>query len=253
MRCALRCVPARLPRCAAQPADRRLTLPPGVGAGASPVAFFRAVGMTSSWTLSSGSVSRCPSAALIHRPPCQCAQHGRMISVQQRRKARRVGNVVSGLIPSFLTSDCSRSPLLPAAAARRGSPGRRSTAFSRRCRPPRRRRPSQASTSPQARARPRPAPTRPLGAPRLASPSSSPRLSLCIPARAGWDVERGDVSGGGIRPQLLVSLTAPKLCARGFAGEHHYLGVRRGRAREGSCDSFPRGGCRACRMLLAAC
>lgn len=29
-----------------------------------------------------------------------------------------------------------------------------------------------------------------------------------------------------IRPDLLISLTAPKLCARFFAGRHHYLGGR---------------------------
>jgi hypothetical protein len=42
----------------------------------------------------------------------------------------------------------------------------------------------------------------------------------------GWDVERGDVAGDGLRPELLISLTAPKLCARSFTGRHHYLGVR---------------------------
>lgn len=41
-----------------------------------------------------------------------------------------------------------------------------------------------------------------------------------------WDVERGDVSGGGLRPHMLVSLTAPKLCAQQFGGSHHYLGGR---------------------------
>lgn len=39
-------------------------------------------------------------------------------------------------------------------------------------------------------------------------------------------MENGDVRGQGIRPQLLVSLTAPKLCARSFEGPHHFLGVR---------------------------
>lgn len=41
-----------------------------------------------------------------------------------------------------------------------------------------------------------------------------------------WDVEHGDASGGGLRPDMLVSLTAPKQCARQFAGSHHYLGGR---------------------------
>jgi hypothetical protein len=47
--------------------------------------------------------------------------------------------------------------------------------------------------------------------------------AACAP---GWDVERGDVAGDGLRPELLVSLTAPKQGARRFAGRHHYLGVR---------------------------
>jgi pyridoxal 5'-phosphate synthase / NAD(P)H-hydrate epimerase len=44
---------------------------------------------------------------------------------------------------------------------------------------------------------------------------------------AGWDVENGDVSQLGIAmPHVLVSLTAPKLCAKHFTGPHHYLGGR---------------------------
>ena len=41
-----------------------------------------------------------------------------------------------------------------------------------------------------------------------------------------WSVEAGDESGTGLRPDMLVSLTTPKLCARQFAGAHHYLGGR---------------------------
>ena len=51
-----------------------------------------------------------------------------------------------------------------------------------------------------------------------------PVVSIDVPS--GWDVDRGDVSGDGLRPDMLISLTAPKLCARAFAGRHHYLGVR---------------------------
>ena len=40
----------------------------------------------------------------------------------------------------------------------------------------------------------------------------------------GWDVEKGDEDG--IKPDMLISLTAPKLCARYFTGPHHYLGGR---------------------------
>lgn len=49
-------------------------------------------------------------------------------------------------------------------------------------------------------------------------------VSVDIPS--GWDVEKGDVGGAGIRPDMLVSLTTPKLCAKGFTGPHHYLGGR---------------------------
>lgn len=39
-------------------------------------------------------------------------------------------------------------------------------------------------------------------------------------------MEAGDKSGDGLRPDMLVSLTAPKECARQFSGSHHYLGGR---------------------------
>ncbi|XP_065852198.1 pyridoxine/pyridoxamine 5'-phosphate oxidase 1, chloroplastic isoform X2 [Euphorbia lathyris] len=49
-------------------------------------------------------------------------------------------------------------------------------------------------------------------------------VSVDIPS--GWHVEEGDVGGEGIKPDLLVSLTAPKLCAKKFSGPHHFLGGR---------------------------
>lgn len=49
-------------------------------------------------------------------------------------------------------------------------------------------------------------------------------VSVDIPS--GWHVEEGDVNGTGIKPDLLVSLTAPKLCAKKFGGPHHFLGGR---------------------------
>lgn len=51
---------------------------------------------------------------------------------------------------------------------------------------------------------------------------SIPIVSVDIPS--GWDVENGNMDG--IRPDVLISLTAPKLCATNFRGEHHYLGGR---------------------------
>jgi hydroxyethylthiazole kinase-like uncharacterized protein yjeF len=46
-----------------------------------------------------------------------------------------------------------------------------------------------------------------------------------IDVPSGWDVEKGDVQKTGFAPALLVSLTAPKLCAKNFSGQH-YLGGR---------------------------
>ena len=39
-------------------------------------------------------------------------------------------------------------------------------------------------------------------------------------------MERGDVAGDGLKPAMLISLTAPKAGVRAFAGPHHFLGVR---------------------------
>ncbi|GAV66799.1 Pyridox_oxidase domain-containing protein/YjeF_N domain-containing protein/PNPOx_C domain-containing protein [Cephalotus follicularis] len=49
-------------------------------------------------------------------------------------------------------------------------------------------------------------------------------VSVDIPS--GWHVEEGDIGGQGIKPDMLVSLTAPKLCAKSFHGPHHFLGGR---------------------------
>ncbi|KAJ7520190.1 hypothetical protein O6H91_20G071200 [Diphasiastrum complanatum] len=49
-------------------------------------------------------------------------------------------------------------------------------------------------------------------------------VSVDIPS--GWHVEEGDINGIGLHPDMLVSLTAPKLCARKFKGLHHFLGGR---------------------------
>ncbi|KAG8091381.1 hypothetical protein GUJ93_ZPchr0012g19602 [Zizania palustris] len=49
-------------------------------------------------------------------------------------------------------------------------------------------------------------------------------VSIDIPS--GWHVEEGDVNGEGFKPDMLVSLTVPKLCARKFTGPNHFLGGR---------------------------
>jgi NAD(P)H-hydrate epimerase len=54
--------------------------------------------------------------------------------------------------------------------------------------------------------------------------AKAPIAALDIPS--GWDVEKGNVSGKGLNPDFLISLTAPKLCAKNFAGRFHYLGGR---------------------------
>ncbi|KAG0309474.1 hypothetical protein BGZ98_001986 [Dissophora globulifera] len=43
---------------------------------------------------------------------------------------------------------------------------------------------------------------------------------------SAWDVEKGNLDGAGIRPTMLVSLTAPKEGAKDFTGPYHYLGGR---------------------------
>lgn len=57
-----------------------------------------------------------------------------------------------------------------------------------------------------------------------ASECTVPVVSVDIPS--GWDVESGPPEGRAIRPDMLVSLTAPKLCAKLFKGRFHYLGGR---------------------------
>ena len=49
----------------------------------------------------------------------------------------------------------------------------------------------------------------------------------CVDIPSGWDVEQGDVSGlYPTHPDMLISLTAPKYCAKSFKGKYHYLGGR---------------------------
>ena len=56
---------------------------------------------------------------------------------------------------------------------------------------------------------------------------SVPVISVDIPS--GWDVESGPPNDGetpSLNPDMLISLTAPKKCAKFFKGNHHYLGGR---------------------------
>ncbi|XP_013112398.1 NAD(P)H-hydrate epimerase isoform X2 [Stomoxys calcitrans] len=51
-----------------------------------------------------------------------------------------------------------------------------------------------------------------------------PIASIDIPS--GWHVENGKNDECCFEPSLLISLTAPKLCAKLYKGPHHYLGGR---------------------------
>ncbi|XP_047965390.1 pyridoxine/pyridoxamine 5'-phosphate oxidase 1, chloroplastic-like [Salvia hispanica] len=53
----------------------------------------------------------------------------------------------------------------------------------------------------------------------------SPKI-VSVDVPSGWHVEDGDISGKGIKPDMLVSLIAPKLCVKRFDGPHHFLGGR---------------------------
>ncbi len=61
-----------------------------------------------------------------------------------------------------------------------------------------------------------------------ASEAKKPFAVVAVDVPSGFHVEDGDVHGlyGDHHPHMLISLTAPKLCARTFRGELHYLGGR---------------------------
>eukprot|EP00871_Galdieria_phlegrea_P005275 jgi/Galph1/5749/GphlegSOOS_G4368.1 len=52
---------------------------------------------------------------------------------------------------------------------------------------------------------------------------SASKVAVDIPS--GWDVNEGDIYGVDFTPDMLISLTAPKLCSRTFSGIH-YVGGR---------------------------
>lgn len=51
----------------------------------------------------------------------------------------------------------------------------------------------------------------------------TPICSVDIPS--GWEVE-SESNENGLKPEMLISLTAPKLCAKQFKGKYHYLAGR---------------------------
>ena len=58
---------------------------------------------------------------------------------------------------------------------------------------------------------------------KLLRETQVPIAAIDIPS--GWDVEAGDIGVGVKQPALLISLTAPKLCAAAYKGRH-FLGGR---------------------------
>jgi len=54
----------------------------------------------------------------------------------------------------------------------------------------------------------------------VASMASSGVPVVAVDVPSGWDVDRGDVHDTGLDPELLISLTLPKLCALAFKGTH---------------------------------
>lgn len=57
----------------------------------------------------------------------------------------------------------------------------------------------------------------------LLKTANKPICSIDVPS--GWSIE-GIPESDGINPELLISLTAPKECAKSFKGKYHYLGGR---------------------------
>jgi NAD(P)H-hydrate epimerase len=58
---------------------------------------------------------------------------------------------------------------------------------------------------------------------RMQKESDSVIISVDVPS--GWNVDEGDTLNLGFYPDVLVSLTAPKFCAKGFKGRH-FVGGR---------------------------
>ncbi|VTJ54645.1 Hypothetical predicted protein [Marmota monax] len=55
---------------------------------------------------------------------------------------------------------------------------------------------------------------------------STPDPPCSPPPPLGWDAETGGDAEDGLRPDVLVSLAAPKRCAGRFSGRHHFVAGR---------------------------
>lgn len=68
-------------------------------------------------------------------------------------------------------------------------------------------------------------PVRPTFLPAIDALRTTNRPICSVDVPSGWDIE-GVPDSDAINPALLISLTAPKECARNFKGKYHYLGGR---------------------------
>lgn len=61
----------------------------------------------------------------------------------------------------------------------------------------------------------------------LAAMNEAEGVLLAVDVPSGWEVDGGGKAEGAVRtPDVLVSLTAPKMCARGLQGVQHWVGGR---------------------------
>lgn len=54
----------------------------------------------------------------------------------------------------------------------------------------------------------------------IALQKSQKALMISVDVPSGWDVDGGDLTGENFTPDVLVSLTAPKMSAKKFGGRH---------------------------------
>ena len=60
---------------------------------------------------------------------------------------------------------------------------------------------------------------------KAAQESDNPSQVLSVDVPSGWSVDEGDMANTGFVPDMLISLTAPKLCTKKFEGRH-FIGGR---------------------------
>mmetsp|Transcript_20937 Transcript_20937/g.49728 ORF Transcript_20937/g.49728 Transcript_20937/m.49728 type:complete len:634 (-) Transcript_20937:237-2138(-) len=57
-------------------------------------------------------------------------------------------------------------------------------------------------------------------------PKNGSPVVVSVDVPSGWNVDEGDVNKSGFVPDVLVSLTTPKLCAKKFTAGRHFVGGR---------------------------